>query len=371
MQSGASGRSSPLDIKMDPARWEMGSEFHWPAPAPGPFFPWPEPAVWFMLARHAVAALVEMHAASRPTLWLPSYFCPEVAESCAPYCQVREYRDMPQWSEPDWTSLQPTAHDIVLALNYFGIREGQPWKRWREKVACVLLEDHSQDPFSDWSLNSTADYAFASLRKTLPIADGAILWSPKGLALPPTPEGCDWSGVEMKARAMIYKSEYLAGSGSEALKSKYRDLQLRGEAVMRKSKISAISKGSAAYLANGSPRAWREQRSRNAHHIMTALSDVDDADFLFPDPPANAAPFTVPLVFSSERERDAVQSRFQKNRIYCPVHWVCQTADRDALNLSRRILSLPVDQRYTCSDMDRIAQVFCGEMSEVPGRNSE
>jgi len=319
-----------------------------------------------MLARHAVAALVQMKSANSPTLWLPSYFCPEVADCCGRYCQIREYRDLPHWDGPDWKSLQPEAHDIVLALNYFGIRDGEPWKKWREQAHCVLLEDHSQDPFSEWAQTSTADFAFASVRKTLPIADGAVLWSPRGLALPKQPVDGDWSGVALKIAAMIYKGEYLCGSGTDALKTQFRDLQVKGEDLMRQSRISAISPPSFAYVSDGAPTLWRQQRADNARYLLGNLIHSDRAHCMYERWPDGAVPFALPILFPSQSERDACQSLLQKNRIYCPVHWVCQTTDPDALALSRTILSLPVDQRYMEGDMDCISRVIlCAKSDEV------
>jgi hypothetical protein len=93
--------------------------------------------------------------------------------------EIAVYADDPCRPEPDWSTLQPANDDVVLAVNYFGIRSGEPWRRWHEKRSCFLLEDHSHDPVSGWALHSRADYAFSSLRKRMPVPDGAILWSPK------------------------------------------------------------------------------------------------------------------------------------------------------------------------------------------------
>ena len=347
------------------ARWELGSEFHWPGLPPSPLVKWPDPAIWFMLARHAVAALVQMKSATEPALWLPSYFCPEVAECCGRYCQIREYRDLPCWDEPDWKSLQPESHDIILAVNYFGVRDAEPWKHWREQTPCVLLEDHSQDPFSEWALTSTADFAFASVRKTLPIADGAVLWSPSGLALPEQPIDGEWSGVALKIAAMISKAEYLRGGGTDALKTQFRELQFKGEDLMRRARISAISPPSFAYVADGVPQSWREQRARNARHLLGNLMRSDHAECMFERWSDTRVPFALPILFPSQRERDACQSLLQKNRIYCPVHWICKTTDADAVALSGRTLSLPVDQRYTEEDMDRISRAIFQWSDEV------
>jgi hypothetical protein len=310
-----------------------------------------------MLARHAVAAVAQLVSENNPTLWLPSYFCPEVADYCRHYCEIREYRDLPSWAEPDWKSLEPRANDVVLAVNYFGVRDGTPWKDWRKQRQCILIEDHSQDPFSHWASTSSADFAFASARKTVPIADGAILWSPLGLTLPGQPVEGDWSGSALKLAAMIYKKEYLRGTGTEELKRRFRDLQSRGENIMRTSKIiSAISPSSLTYIEDGVPRSWRGQRSANARHLLKNLRKIEHADCVFSCWPDDAVPFSLPILFRTRRERDACQLLLQQHRIYCPVHWVCQTTDSEALDLSARILSLPVDQRYMERDMDRIVE---------------
>ena len=311
-----------------------------------------------MLARHAVGAVAQMGSENKRTLWLPSYFCPEVAECCRSYCEIREYRDLPCWTEPDWKSLEPGPQDIVLAVNYFGVRDDAPWKDWRKRVRCILLEDHSQDPFSAWAATSTADFAFASARKTLPIPDGAILWSPIGRKLPGQPVDGDWSGSALKGTAMIYKMEYLRGAGTDELKPRFRDLQLRGEDLMRKSEISAISPGSFAYVTDGVPQAWRNRRSANSRHLLSKLRSVERVDSLISRWPEGAVPFALPILFPSRRERDECQGLLQRHKIYCPVHWVCKTSDADSLDLSARILSLPIDQRYGDADMDRIAEVL-------------
>jgi hypothetical protein len=340
------------------SRSELGSEFHWMGLPASPFLEWPRPANWYMLARHAIADLLRVLPGDRKTLWLPTYFCPEVAETCRDICLFREYRDLPDWNEPDWDSLRSSPGDVVLAVNYFGVRQGKPWARWHQISKCILLEDHSQDPFSAWAIHSTADFAVVSARKTLPIADGAVLWSPVSKELPPQPKDGDWNGVALKTAAMLLKTEYLQGEGDGKLKAIFRDFQLRGEQMMRASRLSAISPPSLAYVSDGVPESWRQQRSKNARHIRSRLAQLGHVRFLFNDWSDDMVPFVLPILFSTQQERDECQSLLQKSDIYCPVHWVVQTVDRDAISLSERMLSLPVDQRYSEADMNRIAEVL-------------
>lgn len=347
-------------MRDDNPRWECGSEFHWCGLPEPPFLPWPAHFRSYLLGRHAVAALTQMNSGRRVTLWLPSYFCPEVADACRSLCELREYRDDPRLPEPDWDTLWPEARDFVLAVNYFGVREEIPWQRWREKHPCRLVEDHTQDPFSPWALHSTAEYAFASLRKTLPVADGALLWSPRGELLPEQPRevSSDWQGSVLKMAALFRKADYLAGRGGDELKPYFRDLQARGEQLLRGSGISAMTPYSLAYIANGAPTVWREQRLRNAMRLQARLSNLGTARGVFRSWPAGSVPFALLLEFASETERNHYQSELRRHNIYCPVHWVCQTTDANAIDFCSRILSIPIDQRYGEYDMDRIAETF-------------
>jgi hypothetical protein len=358
MPSGIEGR----------CRWELGSEFHWHNLFQAPFLAWPQEARWYMLARHALASLLTECARARPTLWVPSYFCGEVIDFCGRYCDVREYRDDPRWPYPDWDSLRPQAQHFVLAVNYFGIRDGLGWKHWRERNECRLVEDHTQDPFSSWCQDSTADYAFVSLRKTLPVPDGALLWSPRRLALPQLLHAGDWAGSAMKLAAMLRKSQYLDGYGHEHLKTAFRNLQAQGEDRLRHMEVSGISPYSYALLSEGFPVLWRRQRELNARSLSALLVDWNAADLLFRAWPSGSVPFALILVFASRSRRDEFQARMIQKRVYCPVHWICRTQQGHALELSSRILSIPIDHRYDENDMKRLADLILESCSPVTSK---
>jgi hypothetical protein len=342
-------------------RWgtlpEIGSMFHWETDFPSPRWSWPEPAVYYSICRHAIFSLCAAQP-SRPVLWLPSFFCPEVARACRQVATVREYRDDCRSPVPDWTSLQPNPHDLVLAVNYFGVRSPEPWQEWRAEHECILVEDHTQDPFSSWALNSQAEYAVCSIRKTVPVPDGAIVWSPVGRRLPSPSEECDWKGPLLKAGAMLYKRDFLLGSLPPDVKSRFREMQLEAEALMGKSNCSRISPVAEALVMGGVPKCWRQQRVQNACTLLALLADWNHAEPIYRTWPATHAPFTFPLVFESQACRDFYQICLQRQDVYCPVEWVCDTSDVKANELSSRILSIPIDHRYGDEDMKRIATVI-------------
>ena len=347
-------------VTSSPDRWEIGSEFQWMGLPQAPFAPWPEPSTWYLLGRHAVVGLLRNLTATPRSLWLPGYFCHDVMDYWRSFSQIAIYADDPRWPEPDWSTLKPAKDDIVLAVNYFGIRSGEPWQHWHEKHACFLLEDHSHDPVSGWAQHSGADYAFSSLRKTMPVPDGAILWSPLGHPLP-TAVDQDISGSTLKLAAMIWKREYLDGRAIPAAKSTYRQWQRAGEdAFDRSTKISSASPYSQQYLACGMPVAWRRQRAANVRRLLRQLPPSFEGKPVFTSWPHDSVPLAAVFCFRSQTARDLVRKCLEESNIYCPVHWPAPAhCDSSVRELAATILTIPADHRYRNADMDRIARILC------------
>ena len=105
-------------------RWEVGGEFHWMGLPPAPFIPWPNAASWYLLGRHALVALLQLLPPGPRRLWVPSYFCFDVADYWRSFIEVATYSDDPRRAEPEWSTLQPEATDVVIPVNYFGVRSG-------------------------------------------------------------------------------------------------------------------------------------------------------------------------------------------------------------------------------------------------------
>jgi hypothetical protein len=335
--------------------WEVGGEFHLPVDPPGPYHRWPEGAVWYALGRHAVEAL--LRELRPPRLWLPDYFCHEVAARWREAAEVEFYEDDPRWSEPRWESLQPSVRDLVIAVNYFGVRQGGVWRDWRERTPCVLVEDHAHDPASEWATTSAADYVFSSLRKTLPVPDGAILWSPRELPLPDQPAG-GADGSELKLAAMLLKGEYL-WNGDDGLKDRFRRLQLDGEERLAQASIAGAAPATREALVRGVPLPWRARRSENTGRLLSVLHGWGVAEPLYTEWPADAAPLGAVLVFESGDKRDAVRAALREANVYCPVHWAdaVESSSERVRDLAARILTIPTDWRYSAADMARVASL--------------
>ena len=344
-----------------PDPWEVGGEFHREPTPVGRFLAWPEAHRLYSLATYSVVALWRsLPAQTGRTLHAPDYFCPEVVEAWSRSgIPIREYGDDPRWTEPDWSSLTPQDGDVIVAVNLFGVRDGVGWSGWRDAhPGGILVEDHSHDPRSRWARESTADYAFASLRKTLPISDGAILWSPRGLPLPPPVDAEPASGSATKFAGMILKADYLAGN-VDVDRETYRALQLRGEADLLAGPPGAISPWNLPLVRSGIPYRWRRRREVNVRELSRLIGGRAGIRPLFDTWPAGHCPFNAIVLFGSERDRDSCRSRLIEQRIFPPVHWPQPwSASARVREVASRLLTIPVDQRYGPADVRRIGEVL-------------
>jgi hypothetical protein len=336
---------------MKAERWEIGSEFHWMGLPQGPFIALPRAAVWYSLARHAIRELLAVCRTN--TLWIPEYFCEDVVEHLQACCDVRRYLDLPTQAEPAWETLTPDAGDLVLAVDYFGMRSPTGWYKWAPKRNWLLLEDYSHDPAYGFQ-HSQADYAIASLRKTLPVPDGALLWSPAGHALPRPPTG-NPLGTEEKFAAMIWKLEYLSGCIEEKHKEVFRNWQVHGEQLLCQQPVSAPSAESMALCSQGIPVAWLQQRRLNVEYLLHELRDDVEAQSVPFSMRDGSTPYAAVLQFKSHATRERAREQLLNRRIYCPVHWPAGIGSSAAAqDLSATLLTLVSDQRYGIEDMKRI-----------------
>lgn len=348
-------------------RWELGSELHQvdlvPRAPGSPRSPWEQGAVtWAGAGRDGIRLLLHYGARSRgwERCWLPSYLCQEVvsaARSTGLRCALYP-----------WNPLEPTrvprldlgASDVLMAVHQFGLSDRPEWLDAIPATVDVI-EDHTHDPWSAWARASTATYAFASLRKTLPVAEGTPIWSPRGLPLPPEP-----ALTEVRARAAALKHEGMAGkasylAGGSVTKDEFRASLSAGESEIASGEISGISALSRDVLREFPTWSWRATRLRNAQRLRERLRDVEGVELL--EWAADATPFSAILVLPRREERDRLRAHLIASHVYPAILWPVAEAELEGiteldLSLADRLLSIHCDGRYNEADMDRLAEVI-------------
>jgi hypothetical protein len=345
-------------------RWEQGSEFHWMScPAePDTASPWDGRAAFFGTARDALRGLLADGQAKRGwrRLWVPSYFCQKVVSSLrATGIEMEVYPDRPDCPSPAFEHLPFQRGDAILVVNFFGLRAAPSYDRL-PRDAVAVIEDHTHDPWSDWARTSKADWCVASLRKTLPVPDAGVLWSPVGHPLPPEPALTDERRRTSlkKLTAMALKALYLEGAFDD--KELFRRLATSGEDRIAEGDLSGMTTWTRALLLTFPVRPWRGRRRENHRVLSSALSGIPWVKVLQPMSEGDECPFSGILLFDSVERRDHVRERLMASRVYPAILWPLESpvlpgVPPEDVDFSCRMLSIHCDMRYDREDMLKVA----------------
>lgn len=340
---------------------EFGSDFHYMSGFKGngntlsDFYP---KANYYADGRQALIHLY--HSQGWQRLWMPEYFCYDVIATLEEArLNLMFYQDWP-YDHSDSETLKniqrkgrflPT--DAVLRVNYYGTRK----YRSTEKIpVAAVVEDHTHDLIGDWPIHSTADWCIASLRKTLPIPEGGIIWSPMGLKLPAVPDASDKNEQIAAIRwdAMRLKARYLAGEAVE--KAEFRKGYVDTEEYFDHAPVCALDTASQDYLKTFDIRGWYNQKQNN----WELLKDIkkESVKVILPEI-MGCYPFSLVLLFDTPEERDRVRKALIERQIYPAVLWyVPDTASNEVHSFSRRMLSIHCDGRYTKEDIKQLKSIL-------------
>lgn len=329
---------------------EFGSDFHYIETGSHTentlhaFFP---SANYYADGRQALIHLYRNQGWER--LWVPEYFCYDVVASLKTAgLELCFYADYPGYYEDDKTleTIQRNKYfrqtDAVLRVNYFGTRG----HRSVEKLNIPVVEDHTHDLMGEWAVRSTADWCIASLRKSLPLPEGGMLWSPVGLRLPAAyaVSGENEKIAGIRWDAMRLKASYLAGETVE--KATYRAGFVDTEEYFDRAEVCTLDSHSREYLKTFDIHSWYNKKREN----WELLRDLKKVGMRVIVPESiGCFPFSLVLLFDSLDERDRVRKELIAKQIYPAVLWNIPhcPADGELFKFSRGMLSIHCDGRYT------------------------
>lgn len=335
---------------------EFGSDFHFIQPAEPAGAPLTEVFAGAALladGRQCIVALIRQNGWRR--LWMPDYFCYEVIETIRKQTgiEILFYEDNPL-AEGNVDALPFLPGDVLLRMNYFGLRDF----RSNVGIPVPVIEDHSHDLLGPWARNSDADWCIASIRKSLPVPEGGIIWSPKGHALPAIPSSSEenervasirWEGMEMKAG-------YLRGE--DVCKDAFREKFTGTEGWFDQAEPMLIDERSQQYLSGQlDVNAWNNRKRANwktfKDHILERGCEV-----LAPEHDS-CSMFSLVLLMKENEQRDRVRGVLIANAVYPAVLWnLPETASARSRYFSERMLSIHCDGRYTAGDMIQLADII-------------
>lgn len=236
-------------------------------------------------------------------IFIPSYICPSLPKFFSQHFEIVEFRDSPLQLKPEFLE-SPKACDIVLAVNYFGNFNSGFWLDFKKSNPEVtLLADHTLAPFSQDAMESCADITFASLRKLLPLPDGAYLkirgQKPRALALRPTKDCAEFAALALQAMAL--KSACL--NGLDIDERIYRKLFLSAEEkLFHKKSASRISTYSYEILKALNLGAFLNATQEAVEEFFNSKQAADLPKFARISPKNTDAAFAPIMEFSDAKD---------------------------------------------------------------------
>ena len=205
-------------------------------------------------------------------------------------------------------------------------------------------------------MNSHADWCIASLRKSLPVPEGGMLWSPMGLPLPKAPTVSDENEkiAAIRWEAMRLKACYLNGENVE--KAAFRSGFVDTEEYFDRAEVCALDAESQKFLQLFDIRDWYKRKWEN----WELLRDIkkDGVRVLRPEN-RGCYPFSLILVFTTGDEREGVRKALIEKQIYPAVLWnVPETSDGEVFKISRGMLSIHCDARYTKEEILQMKSII-------------
>lgn len=244
--------------------------------------------------------------------------------------------------ERTWESIQESIETtVVFGMLFFGEEPSQSYVDFVRSLSLLgipTIEDETHRVFRPGGVE--AEFSFGSLRKLLPVADGAYIRHRNRaniLSELATNNVGDlrWAAMDSKALGALNSFEAM----QEA------NLALEAElAATRMSDRSISSLNSLDYAK------LSKQRATNATAMYSVLegSGVRILDRAWRE-----------IVPSHLVVRTTNATRLQKemaaHRIYCPIHWSAPTTNLSKLKWRNDLVSVPIDHRYGPSDMERVA----------------
>ena len=301
-------------------------------------------------ARSGIHILIDQLRPAR--VWMPSYLCGAMLEAVrttpVEFYPVDRNLSM---STPDGIG----EHDLVIVIDYFGFPTPAQFIDGVKSRGAWILEDACQALLTR-DVGRNSDFVLFSPRKFLGVPDGGVLSSCNssslgaiGLEDPPP----DWTLKTFEA--VLLRREFDLYGGYRRWFTLFQ--QIEQECPIGYFAMSGITKMLLFHAFDYDAIAQR--RRDNYLRLKEHLADIA----LFPDLPLHVVPLGFPVRLET---RDRVRETLFAARIYPPIHWpiedIVPGQFTESHQLNREIMTLPCDQRYDLSDMDRMAGVILRAM---------
>ena len=303
-----------------------------------------ENAFYYQSARAAFRSLLQAGKPQR--VWLPKYICDAMLSPLLDEGIEHVWYDLDENLKVS-DSIVLGEGDWILYVNYFGVCQNQIDDLLNRFPANEIIFDYSQAFFDLPKLEALA--TIYSPRKFFGVPDGGILVTDIDVTLPSIPD--DDSLLRMPhLLKRLYEQPEL---GYSAYLSSEESLHDSGP-----KKMSGLTK---RLLKSINYNEIRKKRIENFNHLHEQLKDIN---LFYLDEKKIASPLCYPFITTNEKLREYLI----KNRVFIPTYWddALDRVDNDwAAKVIHNLLPIPLDQRYSLSDMDDVISLLLGSEKNV------
>lgn len=284
------------------------------------------------------AIIVALLDSQADTIYLPIYLCQSVEDEIKKQGFFIKYYNLDKNFNPI-IEKEVENNEIVLWVNYFGMFN----KREVEKIINGyknVIVDNTQAFFTE-PINNV--YNIYSLRKFFGVSDGAYL---AGKKLKDTHD----LSFDSSSEASLHLLKVYETSTND----NYRE-SLANEERISNSGLLKMSKLTERILKSIDYKSVLKKRSSNFRFLNHHLKQLNEFCFLEPTEGLMTYPFL-------NKNNIEIRKRLLEFNIYVPQWWRAvlenKNANRFECYLSMYLLPLPIDQRYSEKDMEKIIEVI-------------
>lgn len=344
---------------------EIGSEF-WKADIKDNIQNVINGAIFTASGRSAQSLVIENLYPCRKSVLLPAYTCQHIVEPFAWRGWEVDFYDINSYLHIDkdcFVNKLSNHPSCILIQSYYGFNtalEIVPFLKKAQDEGCVIIEDITHSFLSDFRyMYQNADYYFCSLRKWSGLDDGGFCLSNCAKELKEPNVTMDNFFMDRRS-ARVIKMKYKE-SGEVRLKEEYLRLFANAETALDLDVgVYRMSSGGLKDFQRLDFDLIREKRRENFLYLLKNIhsSYVEPIFSILDD---GVVPLMFPVFIPEKRQK--LRKKLIENRIYCPVHWPQPTQlNIEAIEnnswIYNSIMSIPCDQRYTPSELNRLVKII-------------
>ena len=290
---------------------------------------------------------------SMQTAWLPVFICQSVINTFLYYGFKINYYGMGNNLNNPKGLPDRIGNSVIFIIHYFGF-ENKPLINYVERQKTlndnfIVIDDLVQACLSG-RFGQMGDYSIHSLRKFLLVPDGGILVSRKRISYKYEEPNDEFISKKIFSKLLKQFTDF---------DEVYLGLEKESEEIIDNKiiprKMSTFTK---LLLQRIDILDIQKKRIKNWNTFNKKLEDLKISGIkrIFNELNDGEVPLGFPIMVNNKRNE--FRKYLSDNRIYCPVHWDLKNEAtnkfKEDRQLSKRILTIPIDQRVNRAGIDKI-----------------